>query len=102
MAYPDRRLTTITTQPHPPSSSSGLRQPSFGGGGGGISHSTTTGYSPVLAARINEKRAELANLKQLQDLSADLAAQMRVLEEKLAGLGGGMEGMFFRVFFILC
>lgn len=47
----------------------------------------------MLLARINEKRVELENLKQLQDLSAGLAAQMQTLEEKLAMLSDGTEGL---------
>lgn len=50
------------------------------------------GQSPVLLARINEKRQELENLKELRDLSAGLAGQMTVLEEKLATLSNGTEG----------
>lgn len=46
----------------------------------------------MLVARINEKRAELENLKQLRDLSAGLAAQMQTLEEKLSMLSDGTEG----------
>ena len=47
----------------------------------------------MLVARINEKKAELENLKQLRDLSAGLAAQMQTLEEKLSTLSGGTEGL---------
>lgn len=50
------------------------------------------GQSPILIARINEKRAELENLKQLRDMSAELAAQMQTLEEKLSMLSDGTEG----------
>lgn len=46
----------------------------------------------MLQARINEKKAELENLKQLRDLSAGLAGQMSMLEEKLATLADGTEG----------
>lgn len=53
---------------------------------------TSTGPSPALMARINEKKMELENLKQLRDLSAALANQMRALEEKLATLADGTEG----------
>jgi DASH complex subunit DAD2 len=63
-----------------------MRAPSMG-----PSHSSS-GQSSALAARINEKKAELENLKQLRDLSAGLAAQMEQLEEKLATLSGGTEG----------
>lgn len=47
----------------------------------------------MLLARINEKKAELENLKELRDLSAGLAGQMQMLEEKLATLSDGTEGM---------
>ena len=67
--------------------SSNLRHPSIGGS------QPNAGLSPLLAARINEKRAELENLKQLRDLSAGLAGQMQALEEKLATLADGTEGV---------
>lgn len=47
----------------------------------------------MLMARINEKKAELENLKQLRDLSGGLAAQMQALEEKLSTLSDGTEGV---------
>jgi DASH complex subunit DAD2 len=50
--------------------------------------------SPVLLARIAEKKAELANLKDLQMLSGGLADQMQMLADKLATLSDGTEGMF--------
>ncbi|KIN05659.1 hypothetical protein OIDMADRAFT_113416 [Oidiodendron maius Zn] len=53
----------------------------------------TAGQSPILLARINEKKAELENLKQLRDLSGALAGQMQVLEEKLATLSDGTEAV---------
>lgn len=65
-----------------------LRQASTSG-------STSNGQSPILLARINEKKAELENLKQLRDLSAGLAGQMQMLEEKLSTLSDGTEGMGF-------
>lgn len=68
--------------------SSNLRNPSIGGS------QPSSGQSPILVARINEKRAELENLKQLRDLSAELAAQMQTLEEKLSMLSDGTEGLF--------
>ena len=73
MAYSNRTLT------------SGLRHSSTGG-------SQATTQSPMLVARINEKRAELESLKQLQELSAGLALQMQTLEEKLSTLSDGTEG----------
>lgn len=74
MSYQSRALT------------SNLRHPSIGGS------QNSTGQSPVLVARINEKRAELESLKQLRDLSAGLAEQMQSLEQKLATLSDGTEG----------
>ena len=71
--------------PHRPLNSS-LRHPSIGGS------QNSSGSSPVLLARINEKKAELENLKQLRDLSGGLAAQMQALEEKLSTLSSGTEG----------
>lgn len=50
--------------------------------------------SPVLLARIAEKKAELANLKDLQALSGGLADQMQMLADKLSTLSDGTEGMF--------
>ncbi|KAI4108951.1 MAG: hypothetical protein LQ339_002070 [Xanthoria mediterranea] len=47
----------------------------------------------MLLARINEKKAELENLKQLRDLSAGLAAQMQTLQEKLSTLSNGTEAI---------
>jgi len=58
----------------------------------GSTGQSTSSQSPVLLARINEKKAELANLKELQILSAGLADQMQTLEEKLATLSDGTEG----------
>jgi DASH complex subunit DAD2 len=66
-----------------------LRQPSTSGN----ANSAPTGQSQVLLARINEKKLELENLRQLRDLSAGLAGQMSVLEEKLATLADGTEGI---------
>lgn len=63
-----------------------LRHPSMGGS------QASAGQSPMLSARINEKKAELENLKQLRDLSGGLAAQMQALEEKLSTLSDGTEG----------
>ncbi|KAF2740704.1 hypothetical protein EJ04DRAFT_539935 [Polyplosphaeria fusca] len=49
--------------------------------------------SPLLAARIAEKKAELANLKDLQALSAGLADQMQTLADKLTTLSDGTEAV---------
>ena len=66
---------------------SNLRHPSIGG------PSNSSGQSPALVARINEKKAELEDLKQLRDLSGGLATQMEVLEQKLSTLSDGTEGI---------
>ncbi|KAI1397596.1 DASH complex subunit Dad2-domain-containing protein [Hypoxylon fuscum] len=52
-----------------------------------------TGQSPALVARVNEKKAELENLKQLQELSAAVANQMEALEQKLTTLSDGTEAI---------
>lgn len=72
-----------------------LRNPSMGtslNSTGNQSASSAT-QSPVLVARIAEKKAELANLKDLQALSAGLADQMQMLADKLGTLSSGTEGM---------
>ncbi|KAI1418165.1 DASH complex subunit Dad2-domain-containing protein [Hypoxylon sp. FL1857] len=53
----------------------------------------STGQSPALLARVNEKKAELENLKELRDLSAAVANQMEALEQKLATLSDGTEAI---------
>ncbi|KAF2652482.1 hypothetical protein K491DRAFT_769977 [Lophiostoma macrostomum CBS 122681] len=65
-----------------------LRNPSTSLGG-----SQPGGQSPVLVARIAEKKAELANLKELQALSAGLADQMQMLADKLSTLSDGTEAV---------
>jgi DASH complex subunit DAD2 len=55
---------------------------------------SSTGQSSALQARINEKKQELASLKELQALSAGLADQMEQLEQKLATLSDGTEGRY--------
>lgn len=52
--------------------------------------------SPVLLARIAEKKAELANLKDLQALSGGLADQMQMLADKLSTLSDGTEGEIYQ------
>ncbi|KAI4277395.1 MAG: hypothetical protein L6R38_005459 [Xanthoria sp. 2 TBL-2021] len=66
---------------------SGPRHTSFGG------QPASSAQSPMLLARINEKKAELDNLKQLRDLSAGLATQMQTLQEKLSTLSNGTEAV---------
>ena len=51
------------------------------------------GHSPVLLSRIQEKKMELENLRQLRDMSAELARQMETLETKLSTLSNGTEGI---------
>ncbi|KAL2021178.1 hypothetical protein VTK56DRAFT_7484 [Thermocarpiscus australiensis] len=65
--------------------SSHVRQPSLSANAGG--------QSPALVARVNEKKAELENLKELRDLSAAVASQMEALEKKLATLSDGTEAI---------
>ncbi|KAM0806068.1 DASH complex subunit Dad2-domain-containing protein [Usnea florida] len=72
----------------PPQPNPGLRHSSMG-----PQDSASTGQSRMLVARINEKKAELENLKQLRDLSGGLAAQMQALEEKLSTLSEGTEAV---------
>jgi len=66
--------------------SSHMRQPSLS------ASAASTGQSPALVARVNEKKAELENLRELRDLSAAVASQMEALEQKLATLSDGTEG----------
>lgn len=54
--------------------------------------SASAPQSPALVARIEEKKAELENLKELRDLSANVATQMEALEQKLSTLSDGTEG----------
>lgn len=54
--------------------------------------SASAPQSPALVARIEEKKAELENLKELRDLSANVASQMEALEQKLSTLSEGTEG----------
>jgi DASH complex subunit DAD2 len=56
--------------------------------------STSNSQTSALQQRINEKRAELDNLKQLRELSAGLAGQMEQLQEKLSTLSDGTQGAF--------
>jgi DASH complex subunit DAD2 len=70
-----------------PSSASALRQPSLG------NPAASSQSSTLLTSRIAAKKAELEHLKSRRDLSGALAAQMQTLEEKLASLRDGTEGM---------
>ncbi|KAL9065447.1 MAG: hypothetical protein Q9161_008208 [Pseudevernia consocians] len=72
----------------PPQPKPGVRHPSMG-----AHDAASTGQSRMLVARINEKKAELENLKRLRDLSGGLAAQMQALEEKLSTLSEGTEAV---------
>jgi DASH complex subunit DAD2 len=52
----------------------------------------SSAQSPALLARIEEKKAELAHLRELQELSSAVATQMERLEQKLSTLSDGTEG----------
>ncbi|KKY38088.1 hypothetical protein UCDDA912_g01845 [Diaporthe ampelina] len=54
---------------------------------------SSAGQSPALVARVNEKKAELENLRELRDLSAAVASQMEALEQKLGTLSDGTEAI---------
>lgn len=73
MSYPTRSLST--------------RLP-----GTGSQNASSAGPSPMLVARITEKKAELEHLRELRDLSAAVAGQMEALEQKLSTLSDGTEG----------
>ncbi|KAL1850190.1 DASH complex subunit dad2 [Diaporthe australafricana] len=75
MSFPARSI-----QPH-------IRQASMAGS------ASSTGQSPALVARVNEKKAELENLRELRDLSAAVASQMEALEQKLGTLSDGTEAI---------
>ena len=47
----------------------------------------------ALIARVAEKKAELNSLRELQALSASVADQMQMLEEKLSTLADGTEAV---------
>ncbi|KAJ4153005.1 hypothetical protein LMH87_009518 [Akanthomyces muscarius] len=53
----------------------------------------SSGQQSALSARIEEKRAELAHLKELKDLSGAVASQMEALEQKLSTLTDGTEAI---------
>nr|XP_036584257.1 dash complex subunit dad2 [Colletotrichum truncatum]KAF6793646.1 dash complex subunit dad2 [Colletotrichum truncatum] len=59
--------------------------------GAGSQNASSAGPSPILVARIAEKKAELEHLKELRDLSAAVAGQMEALEQKLSTLSDGTE-----------
>ena len=85
------QVINMAYAPRPPvlpsgaTTGSSLRQASIG--------SQNAQQSSALAARIAAKRSELENLKQLKELSGALATQMGALEEKLATLRDGTEGL---------
>jgi len=58
----------------------------------GFQGTGASGHSPLLLARVSEKKLELENLRELRDLSAQLASQMEMLETKLSTLANGTEG----------
>ncbi|KAF4123753.1 DASH complex subunit DAD2 [Geosmithia morbida] len=53
----------------------------------------SSAQSPALVARIEEKKAELEHLKELQELSSAVATQMEALEHKLSTLSDGTEAI---------
>ncbi|KAI8724586.1 DASH complex subunit DAD2 [Fusarium sp. LHS14.1] len=57
------------------------------------SAASSAGQSPALLQRIEEKKAELENLRELRDLSAAVATQMEALEQKLSTLSDGTEAI---------
>lgn len=59
----------------------------------GLAHPSASTQASQLQTRINEKKLELENLRQLRDLSAGLAGQMQQLEEKLGTLSSGTEAV---------
>ncbi|KAI0161403.1 DASH complex subunit Dad2-domain-containing protein [Xylariaceae sp. FL1272] len=59
----------------------------------GNPNAQSTGQSAALIARVNEKKAELDNLKQLRELSAAVADQMEALQQQLATLSDGTEAI---------
>lgn len=86
MSYaPTRPTTNLPSHLRNPSSASGPQSSSVS--------SQSQSQSPFLLARIQEKKAELASLKELQALSAGLADQMARLEEKLSTLSDGTEAV---------
>ncbi|CAH0032146.1 unnamed protein product [Clonostachys rhizophaga] len=54
---------------------------------------SSAAHSPALVARIEEKKAELAHLQELKELSAAVATQMEALEQKLSTLSDGTEAV---------
>lgn len=88
MAHGPRPTSFPTTS----STSSSFRQPN--------AYSVASQQASVLAARIESKKAELENLRQLRDLSHALAERMQALEEKIGTLKDGTEGL--SCFFAVC
>ena len=89
MAHPTSRLSTLPSHLRQSSAAGGLTSSSSAASGAGA--------SPALVARINDKKAELESLRQLRDLSADLAGQMEALQGKLEILGNGTEGELYHL-----
>ena len=58
----------------------------------GFQSTGASGHSPLLLARVSEKKLELESLRELRDLSAQLASQMEMLETQLSTLANGTEG----------
>lgn len=70
-----------------------LRHTSLSAPTSSINSNSSSSHSPVLLARIAEKKTELAHLRELRDLSGQLAGQMSALEEKLSTLNDGTEAV---------
>ncbi|EAW07955.1 DASH complex subunit DAD2 [Aspergillus clavatus NRRL 1] len=83
MAYSSSRSTFAAGSS---STSSTIRQQS---GHNAATHQQST----VLALRIESKKAELANLKQLREMSDVLSKQMQALETKIGTLKDGTEAV---------
>lgn len=77
--------TTSSLLRHPSSSASAFVSSS--------SSTSNTQSQNHLLSRIASKRAELENLRQLRDLSAELAAQLAALEDKLSTLRDGAQSV---------
>lgn len=94
---PPRQTLPAHIRPSMPSAgalnSNNARGASSIGGPGLGSQAGASGNHQALLTRLNEKTAELENLKELKELSAQMAGQMQALEEKLGTLGQGAEAV---------
>lgn len=90
--YPTTNANTTNISNTTSGASSLLRQQPSASTAGSLSTSNSQSQSH-LQSRIASKRAELENLQQLRDLSADLATQLAALEAKLATLRDGTQSV---------